>query len=164
LEDDPCRLRRKIDWIYKLWLLNRYGNMDDPAVNDRRLKLMDIKYHDLDPDTGLFKRGESLGLMDRLVNDDAIENACSRPPENTRARIRGAVIRETADKPVDVEIENWEKINVRAQRRPNSISHPFKSYKGAVNCLSICLEDPFKSLDPSIFERLDRFVHTWGDN
>jgi proteasome accessory factor A len=162
LEEDPGRLGQKVDWIRKLWLLNRYGSMNDSAVNDRRLKLIDIKYHDLDPVGGLFARCQALGLVDRLLDDAAIAAARVRPPQNTRARIRAAVIQKTADKPVDVEIENWEKITIRARRHQNGISHPFNRYKGAINCLGICLDDPFKALDPSIFERLERFIDTWG--
>ncbi len=158
LEDDPAYLRRKIDWIFKLWLLNRYGNMDEPVVNDRRLKLMDLKYHDLNPATGLFKRCETSGLMDRLVDDGAIDAACIKPPQNTRAWIRGAVIRKTAGKPVAVEIENWEKINIRAEVPKDRMLHPFKRYKGAAKCLGICLDDPFKAQDPLVFEQLDHFI------
>ena len=162
LKDDPGHLGQKIDWIRKLWLLNRYGKMNDPAGDDRRLKLMDIKYHDLNPDTGLFARCETLGLVDRLLEDDTIAAATTLPPKNTRARIRGAVIRKTAGIPVDIEIENWEKIYVRAKSQQKGFSHPFNRYKGAVNRLGIRLDDPFKAQDASIFDQLDCFIDTWG--
>lgn len=167
LEDDPGGLRRKVDWIRKLWLLNRYGNMDDPGVNDRQLKLMDLKYHDLNPATGLFARCEALDLVDRMVDDATIAAAQIRPPENTRARIRGTIIRRTWDKSVDVEIEDWAKINIRArskQMNPGQAKgvHPFNRYKGTANCLSIRMDDPFKAMDSSITEQIERFVEAWG--
>ena len=164
LEDDPDELRRKVDWIRKLWFLNRYGNMDDPAVNDRQLKLMDLKYHDLDPATGLFARCEALGLVDRMVDDAAIAAARIRPPENTRAHIRGTIIRGAADKSIHVEIEDWTKINIRAQIRqksPGQRVHPFNRYKGTANCLTIRMDDPFKTMDSSIAEQVERFTETW---
>jgi len=163
LEDDPGELRRKVDWIRKLWILNRYGNMDDPAVNDRRLKLMDLKYHDLNPATGLFARCEALGLVDRMVDDGAIATAQIRPPDNTRAHIRGTIIRGAADKSIDVEIEDWTKINIRAQVRQKGLgqgANPFNRYKGTANCLSIRMDDPFKTMDSSIAEQIERFVGT----
>ena len=162
LEDDPDRLRRKIDWILKLWLLNRYGNMDDSAVNDRWLKLLDFKYHDLDPATGLYAQCEALGFVNRMVDGDTICRAQIHPPENTRARIRGAVIHSTLDKNIEVQIEDWEKINVRAKRRQPGIAHPFKNQKGIVNHLGIRLDDPFKALDSTILEKIERFVDVWG--
>ncbi|MCF8126918.1 MAG: proteasome accessory factor PafA2 family protein [Deltaproteobacteria bacterium] len=164
LEDDPGELRRKIDWIRKLWILNRYGNMDDPVVNDRRLKLMDLKYHDLNPATGLFGRCEALGLLDRMVEKGAIANARIRPPRNTRAQIRGTIIRGAADKSIRVEIEDWTKINIRAQigqKSPGQGVHPFNRYKGTANCLTIRMEDPFKTMDSSIAEQIERFMETW---
>ena len=164
LEDDPGELRRKVDWIRKLWILNRYGNMDGPAVNDRRLKLMDLKYHDLNPATGLFAQCEALGLVDRMVDDEAITTARIRPPRNTRAHIRGTIIRWAADKSMDVEIEDWTKINIRAQVRqksPGQGVHPFNRYKGTANCLTIRMDDPFKTMDSSIAEQFERFMETW---
>ncbi len=161
LEDDPRELRRKVDWIRKLWVLNRYGNMDDPAVNDRRLKLMDLKYHDLNPATGLFAQCEALGLVDRMVDDEAIATARIRPPRNTRAHIRGTIIRGAADKSMDVEIEDWTKINIRAQVSQKGLGqgvNPFNRYKGTANCLSIRMDDPFKAMDSSIAEQIERFV------
>ena len=136
--------------------------MDDPTVNDRWLKLLDLKYHDLDPATGLFTQCESLGLVDRMVDEDAVLRAQSRPPENTRARIRGTVIRQTADKNVEVQIEDWEKINIRAKGRNAGISHPFNQHKGIVHHLGIRLDDPFKALDSTILEKIERFVDVWG--
>ena len=162
LEDDPGCLRRKIDWVTKLWLLNRYGGMNTPNVNDRWLKLMDFKYHDLDPDTGLFAQCEALGLVDRMVDDDAVFRAKTCPPENTRARIRGEVIRRTMDKNVDVQIEDWEKINIRAKARTSGVTHPFHQHKGFAKYLKIRLDDPFKALDSSIAEQVDHFVALWN--
>ena len=167
LEDDPGELRRKIDWIRKLWILNRYGNMNDSAANDRRLKLMDLKYHDLNPATGLFAQCEALGLMDRMVDDGAIATAQIRPPDNTRAQIRGTIIRGTADKSIDIEIEDWAKINIRARGRQKGFgqtkrANPFNRYKGAANFLSIRIDDPFKAMDSSITEQIERFVKAWG--
>ena len=162
LEDDPDRLRRKIDWVLKLWLLNRYGNMAEQTVNDRRLRLLDFKYHDLDPTTGLFAKCEALGLVDRMVDDDAIRRAQTHPPKNTRARIRGAVIHMAANRNIEVQIEDWEKINIRAKGKRTGIAHLFNHQKGIVNQLGIRLDDPFKALDASIFEQIEHFVEVWG--
>ena len=167
LEDDPGELQRKVDWLQKLWLLNRYGNMSEPDENDRRLRLMDLKYHDLNPASGLFPRCEALGLVDRLVDDNAIAAAQTRPPKNTRAQIRGAIIKRTAGKFIDVEIEDWEKVHIRAGNRqnipgPTKGIHPFNRYKGTANSLTIRMDDPFKTLDASILRQIDGFVETWG--
>ena len=167
LEDDPYRLRRKIDWLQKLWILNRYGNMDDPTVNDRRLKLMDLKYHDLNPAYGLFAQCEALGLMDRMVDDATIAAAQVRPPNNTRAQIRGTIIRMNKAEYFDVEVEDWEKINIRSRGGQKGAGqqkgvHPFNRYRGTANALTIRMDDPFKAMDSSIAEQIERFMEAWG--
>ncbi len=54
LEDDPEDMRRRIDWILKLWLINRKQQKDGLDWFDYRLKLLDVHYHDLDPQSGIF--------------------------------------------------------------------------------------------------------------
>lgn len=162
LEEDPHELRRKIDWILKLWLLNRYGNMADSTVDNRWLKLLDIKYHDLDPTTGLYSQCESLGLVDGMVDEEAVLRAKCLPPDNTRARIRGKIIRQTAKMNVEVKIEDWEKINIRPKRQDTGSAHYFNQHKGIGPHLRIRLDNPFKATDSSIFEQIEHFVGGLG--
>jgi proteasome accessory factor A len=161
LEEDPHKLRRKIDWILKLWLLNRYGKMDDTVVNNRSLKLLDVKYHDLNPTTGLYSQCDSLGLVDHMVEEDAVLRAKRLPPDNTRARIRGKVIRQTAEMNVEVNIEDWENINIKPKGRDTGSAHFFNQHRGIGHHLKIRLDDPFKAVDPSIFEQLEHFMEEW---
>lgn len=162
LEDDPGELRRKVDWITKLWLLNRYGKRSGAAADGRWLRTLDLKYHDLDPATGLYARCEDMGLVDRMVDEDEVLKARSRPPDNTRACIRGMIVQQTAKKNVDVKIEDWEKIDIRPKGQKVSGMHPFKQHKGSVHHLGIRLEDPFKAKDPEIIEKIEQFIGTWG--
>jgi proteasome accessory factor A len=162
LEEDPNGLRRKIDWITKLWLLNRYWNRSESMANDRWLRMLDLKYHDLDPATGLYCQCEAKGLVDRMVDEETIVRAQSRPPDNTRARIRGTVIRKTAGMNVEVKIEDWEKIDIRPKGRNTARAHHFNQHKVIVHHLGIRLDDPFKATDSSIFEQIEHFVGIWG--
>ncbi len=161
LEDDPDYLRRKIDWVAKLWLLNRYGCLNGPTGNDHRLKLLDFKYHDLDPKTGLFTQCEALDLIDRMVDEDVVSRAKTHPPANTRARIRGEVIRRSMNKNLTVHIEDWEKISIYPKARTTGHTHPFHQYKGSANHLKIRLSDPFKAVDPSTIEQVNRVAAQW---
>lgn len=162
LEEDPKDLRRKIDWITKLWLLNRYGHRSESMANDRWLRTLDLKYHDLDPATGLYLKCAATGLVDRMVDEKTVLQAQSRPPDNTRARIRGLIIRQTAGMNLEVKIEDWEKINIRPKGRNGASAHPFSQHKGSVHHLGIRLDDPFKATDSSIFEQIEHFVGVWG--
>jgi proteasome accessory factor A len=158
LEEDPHGLHKKIDWITKLWLLNRYRNTSESLANQRWLSVLDLKYHDLDPTTGLYLKCESMGLVDRLVDEKAVLLAQRSPPDNTRACIRGKVIREAAEMNLEVKIDNWEKIHIQLKGSDNSSAHPFSQHKGVASRMVIRLDDPFKAKDPSVYKDLEHFM------
>jgi proteasome accessory factor A len=159
LESDPADLKRKIDWVLKLWLLERARAK---GADRLRLRLMDMTYHDLDRQSGLFERCQALDLVDRLVDEEQIERAQFDPPKDTRARLRGLVIQATLDKNVDVLVENWETIHVRARQKQPGAHHFFRHVKGGFNSLTIRVADPLQSQDPGMLEELERFIETWG--
>ncbi len=162
LEYAPESLGRRVDWLVKLWLIDRYRKKGGLAWNDRHLIALDFQYHDLDPAEGFFQRCLSMGLIDRLIGDEDVEEALKAPPSGTRAAIRGKVIQETMGRNVDVVVENWEKIAVRARNRDNSPVHPFIRNRRIMNALELSMKDPFLAEDPEFMEKLGRFIKTWG--
>jgi hypothetical protein len=160
IEDDPADMKRKIDWVLKLWLV---GRQRSKGARLRLLRAMDMKYHDLDPSTGLYEHCRSLGLVDQLIDEEAILLARHRPPQNTRARIRGLVIEQTHDKKkLDVQIENWETIEIRTRPEKQQAIHFFNQMKHRIHALKIRMEDPLKADDPGMLKELERFVGAWG--
>jgi proteasome accessory factor A len=154
-EEDPGDLTRKIDWALKLWLLNRSHTK---AVDDRRLRYLDMKYHDLDPASGLYERCSALGMVDEWVPEAQILQARYRAPRDTRAHLRGAVIQTASTKNVDIKVENWEIIRVMGRRNTPGAYHPFNRLKSRLNHLEIQLADPFLADDPKMMESLDEFL------
>lgn len=159
LINDPGELKRKIDWVLKLWLLSRSRSK---GADDRQLKLLDLIYHDLDPASGLFERCQALGLVDRLVDEERIRQARRQPPADTRARLRGLIIQKAFHQNVDVQVESWESIQVRAHHRRAGINHPFRNLTTAMNKLGIRLDDPFQGENPQALEELEKFILAWG--
>ena len=162
LEYAPESLGRRVDWLVKLWLIDRYRKKGGLAWNDRHLIALDFQYHDLDPAEGFFQRCLDMGLIDRLIGDEEVEDALKAPPAGTRAAIRGKVIQETTGGNVDVVVENWEKIAVRAKNRENGPVHPFIRNRRIMNALELSMKDPFLAEDPEFMEKLGRFIKTWG--
>lgn len=162
LEEDPEDLKRKIDWILKLWLLNRFKKKHRLDWHDPRLKLLDLRYHDLDPDTSLFERCQVLDLVDRMLEEEKVCRAQIDPPTGTRAWTRGMIIRNTMNKNVEVHIEDWEKIDIRARGKHTRCKHPFDRHRQMVNALGIKLEDPFQAENLSVLKKVERFVESWG--
>jgi Pup-ligase protein len=162
LEDDPADLRRRIDWILKLWLINRAQQKNGFDWRDRRLRLLDVRYHDLHPESGIFERCKALHLADQMVDEEEIRRGQIDPPKGTRAWTRGEIIQCAAGKNVEIIVKNWERINIMARPKGRSASHPFDRHRRMVNRLEIKLEDPFMANDASALEKVRDFVKLWG--
>jgi hypothetical protein len=161
LEDDPDDLRRRIDWILKLWLINRMRQKDGLKWSDHRVKVLDAQYHDINPESSIFERCRALNLTDRMVEEEEILKAQAEPPADTRAWTRGMVIQSASGRNVDVVIKNWDKINIFAAPENRSILHPFDRHRRTVNHLELRLDDPLTVSDASVMERVKNFVEMW---
>lgn len=83
----------RLDWAAKLTMMNAYRARDGLAWDDPKLKLIDLQFHDIDPEHGLFHRLENSGRIRRLFTDAEIETAIDHAPESTRAYFRGECLR-----------------------------------------------------------------------
>lgn len=92
LESDPLRVADRLDWAAKLRILEGYRERDDLRWDDPKLRALDLQYHDIDPDRGLYYRLVGRGAMQRLFTDDEIESAVEEPPQRTRAYFRGRCV------------------------------------------------------------------------
>jgi proteasome accessory factor A len=92
LEADPVKLADRLDWAAKLRILEGYRKRDGLAWDDAKLRALDLQYHDVDPDRGLYHRLAGHGSMQRLFTDAEIEAAVVAPPERTRAYFRGRCV------------------------------------------------------------------------
>ncbi|MFH0730927.1 MAG: proteasome accessory factor PafA2 family protein [Pseudomonadota bacterium] len=154
-EEDPGEVKRKIDWVLKLWLLDRGCSR---GADERRLRYLDMKYHDLDPETGLFERCGALGMADEWVSEAQILQARRHAPPDTRAHLRGEVIQAAFTKNVDVTVKNWETIHLMSRQQTPVGHHPFNRLRGRLNQLEIQLADPFLADDPKLMESLGEFL------
>jgi proteasome accessory factor A len=138
LEKDPMTLDREVDWVAKYRLLERYADRRGLQMSDPRLALMDLAYHDVDRSRGLFYLLQDKDMMDRVVTDERIAAAVRRPPQTTRARLRGEFIRAAKAKKRDFTVD-WVhlKLNDQAQR-------------------TVMCKDPFKAFD----ERVDKLIES----
>ena len=89
LERDPMELDGVVDWVTKHQLLRRYAERDGLSWDHHRLRLIDVQYHDVRQDKGLYNHLVAKGRCERLVDEAEIRSAIDRPPEDTRAWFRG---------------------------------------------------------------------------
>ncbi|MGH2740265.1 MAG: depupylase/deamidase Dop [Actinomycetota bacterium] len=92
LEDDPMSLAGDLDWIEKYRIIGAYRERDGLSWEDSKLSLIDLQYHDVRRDRGLYYRLVEGGKINRIAGDDESEKAMREPPIDTRAFFRGSCI------------------------------------------------------------------------
>jgi len=106
LAEDPMQLSGALDWVTKLSLLKRY--IDRKGLNWRhpRVRRIDILYHDIRPERGLFHILEREGKVERVLDgDERVKYFVHNPPEDTRAWFRSHCIRRFGDAVAEA---NWD--------------------------------------------------------
>ncbi|HZD64623.1 MAG TPA: Pup--protein ligase [Acidimicrobiales bacterium] len=138
LEKDPLSLDRECDWVVKYHLIEEFRQRHDVALSHPRVALLDLQYHDVSRERGLFRRLQDRGLVERMTTDTAIDAAVDEPPATTRARLRGDFIRRAKERRRDFTVD-WVhlKLNDQAQR-------------------TVLLKDPFKARD----ERVEKLIES----
>jgi proteasome accessory factor A len=133
---DYSAVEREIDWVIKMRLLDRYRERRNLSLSDARVAQIDMAYHDISRDRGLYYLLERKGAVARVVNDMRIFEAKSLAPQTTRARLRGEFIKRAQVKHRDFTVD-WVhlKLNDQAQR-------------------TVLCKDPFKAVD----ERVERLI------
>src|SRR5436305_2676349 len=136
LEVDPLALDRECDWVIKHKLVEGYRDRHNLPLTHPRVALMDLQYHDVNRQRGLYYRMQDKNQVERVVSDEAIDTAVIEPPQTTRARLRGEFIRRAKERRRDYTVD-WVhlKLNDQAQR-------------------TVLCKDPFKARD----ERVEKLI------
>ncbi|BCA54277.1 Pup deamidase/depupylase [Nitrospira sp. KM1] len=92
LERDPHTLVQELDWVAKRHMMESYMERKGCGWNDPRIRLMDLQYHDVRPDKGLYYTLERSHLIERIVQDVEVTRAEFVPPPGTRAYFRGRCV------------------------------------------------------------------------
>ena len=89
LERDVGLTRDRVDWVAKKLLLDAFREEEKLSWTDPWLQAIDLEYHNIRPDQGLFHELLRMGSMRSVVSDEEIKSAIFAPPETTRAFFRG---------------------------------------------------------------------------
>ncbi|QMW64666.1 Pup--protein ligase [Mumia sp. ZJ1417] len=135
--EDLSLVEREIDWVIKYRLLDRYREKNNLTWSHPRIAQMDLAYHDILRDRGLYYLLERQGAVARVTDDLAIFEAKSKPPQTTRARLRGEFIKRAQERRRDFTVD-WVhlKLNDQAQR-------------------TVLCKDPFRSHDERVQKLID---------
>lgn len=97
LQSDPMSLGHYLDWVIKKKLIDAYIARHDFKWTDPNIRMLDLQFHDLRPDKGLYARLLKNGHVKRLLSREEIVHAIQHPPLDTRAYFRGTCIRKFPD-------------------------------------------------------------------
>ena len=126
----------ELDWMIKRKFMNSYKEKYQLNDMDSRMILLDISYHNIRKDRGLFYILEKSGMAKTLITNNDVNNAMENPPETTRAALRGRFIKVAQEKKRDFTVD-WVNLKINDQQQS-----------------SIACKDPFKNID----ERVDKLI------
>jgi proteasome accessory factor A len=134
LAEDPRQCARELDWVIKQELIHSYMTRKDVAFDDQRISMVDLQYHDIRRDRGLYNMLCRAQKAVRLFDDETVERAMTTPPQTTRAKVRSDFINFASERNKSYDV-GWSylKLNDRYQR-------------------TILCKDPFKPTDPRVDE------------
>ena len=107
LTDDPAQLSTELDWVAKLAILDGYRERESLGWSAHKLQLVDLQYHDVRPDRGLYNRLVARGSMKTLLSAAEIERATAKPPDDTRAYFRGRCLEKFG---ADIAAASWDSV------------------------------------------------------
>src|SRR5438477_221896 len=81
LESDPMQLDRELDWVIKRKWIEAYMARNRLSWRDPKVSLLDLQYHDIRPDRGIYYRLVQRGSVARLTDDESIVRAKHIPPQ-----------------------------------------------------------------------------------
>ena len=116
LSHDRSRLVGKLDWVTKQWLLETFMREERIGWDDPWLASLDLEYHNVDPEQGLYLGLEAEGKAWRITTEEGVEAALRSGPSDTRGGVRGLCVRRFS---AQIQSMQWERIqfntNVRSQ-------------------------------------------------
>ncbi len=137
LAEEPRQCARELDWVIKQELIQSYMARKGIGFDDQRISMLDLQYHDIRRDRGLYNMLCRQEQVDRLFSDALIEEAMTTPPQTTRAKVRSDFINFANERNKSYDV-GWSylKLNDRYQR-------------------TILCKDPFKPSDPRVDEMIN---------
>ena len=128
LSNGPEAVIGRVDWATKYWMLCEFRKEENLEWQDPWLKSLDLEYHNINKQCGLYWGLEATGDAVRKTSDEAIEYAKTRPPRGTRADGRGELVETLMNSQAGYLID-WIGFRLSRNQEPFLMLDPFVSYK-----------------------------------
>jgi proteasome accessory factor A len=151
LQRDPMELDGQIDWVMKKSIIEGFMERKSLDWDAPQVEMLDLQYHDLRPEKGLYYILERQGRAERIVTEEEIAAAILQPPDDTRAYFRGECLKRYGAAVFGV---NWDSISFGVGEEPINrvlMAEPLKGTRAHVESLletSVTAADLVKNLRP----------------
>ena len=112
LEKDYMICADRLDWVAKKKLIGEFQAAQGISDDDPWLQSLDLEYHRLDHDEGLFFALEASGAINGIPDESLVNAAMKQPPESTRAAVRGSCISKFG---ADVLAAQWDHVILKGE-------------------------------------------------
>jgi Pup amidohydrolase len=121
LERDVSATADRVDWAAKKFLLASFREEEKLSWSDPWLQAIDLEYHNIQPNQGLFYELQRQGSMHSLISEKEIKDAIFSPPETTRAWFRGRAVARFNHAISSIQ---WDEIEFRSGRSARLVTLP----------------------------------------
>lgn len=108
----------KLDWVTKQWLLETFVREERIGWDDPWLASLDLEYHNVNPERGLYLGLEAEGKTWRMTTESDVEEALLTGPRDTRGGLRGLCVRRFPDQ---IKGMQWERIQFSGRLWPKTL-------------------------------------------
>src|SRR5205809_770806 len=133
LDRDPMAARDRVDWAAKKFLLEALQQEEKLSWDDPWLQSIDLEYHNLDLDRGLYYELLRKGLMRRVTGEEEIKTAIFNPPETTRAFFLGRAVARFND---EISSIQWDEIVFASGAHSCRVALPEPAMNARLDALS----------------------------
>ena len=147
LKRDPMSLSDRLDYLIVLRLFEEAKNILGSSLNDEQLKQIDFNYSELLPEKNWYLKQVKTGNIKRLSTDEEIDRAIDNPPNNTRAKLRGELIKMILKEKIgEFFIINWDIIQFTALQQVWSVIRQIILTSNDYDHLqTLYLKDPYQT-------------------
>ncbi len=133
LERDVMSTRDRVDWAAKKFLLNALQEEEKLSWNDPWLQSIDLEYHNVDLERGLYYELVRQGSARRVVAEGDIKTSIFNPPETTRAFFRGRAVARFND---EISSIQWDEIVFTNGWQSRRVALPEAAMNGRLDALN----------------------------
>lgn len=138
---DFAPVAKDIDWVIKKNLMDKMAERHNLEPLDPRLAHIDLTYHDINEERGLFHVLARRGQANRILSDEAISAAQTTAPATTRAAIRSQFLKAVRQHDASYTVD-WTRVKINGEGGGEvALPDPFANHDDAVDALIETLRD-----------------------